>query len=205
MAKKDPRIDAYITKAQPFAQPILKHLRKLFHEGCPELVENIKWGHPAFEYKGLFGGLAAFKSHASFILWKGKLLKDPHNYLQERAMQGGDGMGNLGKITSLKDLPPDKIILDFIRQAKKLHDDGVKVPKPKKDKAEIEVPDYFISALKRSKKAFANFEAFPPSHKKEYVLWITEAKTEATREKRIETALEWIAEGKGRNWKYERK
>lgn len=203
--KNEPRVDAYISKAQPFAQPILKHLRKLFHQGCPELVENIKWGHPAFEYKGLFGGLAAFKSHASFILWKGKLLKDPHNYLQERAMQGGDGMGNLGKITSLKDLPPDKIILDFIRQAKKLHDDGVKVPKPKKEKAEIEVPDYFISALKRSKKAFANFEAFPPSHKKEYVLWITEAKTETTREKRIETALEWIVEGKDRNWKYKQK
>lgn len=206
MVKKDSRIDAYIAKAQPFAQPIIKHLRKLIHEGCPNVQETIKWGHPTFDYKGIFSRIAAFKNHAAFILWKGKLLNDPHNYLQERANQGGEAMGNLGRITSLKDLPPDKVILNFIKQAKKLHDEGVKLPvKPKKEKQELLVPDYFITALKRSKKALANFEEFSPSNKREYVLWITEAKTEATRKKRMETALEWIAEGKSHNWKYERK
>lgn len=123
MSATDPRIDTYIEKAQPFAQPIIIHLRNLIHKGCPEVQETIKWGHPTFDYKGIFAGIAAFKSHAAFILWKGKLLKDPKNYLQERANQGGEAMGNRRRITSLKDLPPDKVILDFIKQAKKLHDD----------------------------------------------------------------------------------
>jgi len=206
MVKKDPRIDTYIAKAQPFAQPILKHLRKLIHEGCPEVEETIKWGMPSFDYKGAFCSMAAFKQHAVFGFWKGTLIKDKHNFLQERANQGGEAMGNMGRVTSIKDLPPDEVIVDFVKQAKKLNDDGVKLPaRPKKAKAELVVPDYFISALKRSKKAWAVFETFSPSHKREYVEWVTEAKTESTREKRMETALEWIAEGKSRNWKYERK
>lgn len=201
----DLRIDAYIEKAKPFAQPVLIHLRNLIHKGCPEVQETIKWGHPTFDYKGIFAGMAAFKNHAAFVLWKSKLLKDPHNYLQERANQGGEAMGNLGKITSLKDLPPDKVILDFIKQAKKLHDAGVKIPtRSKKEKPPVVVPDYFIEVLKHDKKALANFHAFSTSHKREYVEWITEAKTQETREKRMETALEWIAQGKGRNWKYKK-
>lgn len=206
MEKRDLRIDAYIAKAQPFAQPVLKKLRTLIHEGCPEVKETIKWGMPSFEYKGPFCSFAAFKQHAVFGFWKGALIKDKNNFLKERASQGGEAMGNMGRVTSMDDLPPDKVILDFIKQAKKLNDDGIKLPsRAKKEKPPVVVPDYFITALKRSKKALANFEVFPPSHKREYVLWITEAKTEATREKRMETALEWIAEGKGKNWKYERK
>jgi len=206
MVKKDPRIDTYIAKAQPFAQPILKHLRKLIHEGCPEVEETIKWGMPSFDYKGAFCSMAAFKQHTVFGFWKRKLIKDKHNFLQERASQGGEAMGNMGRVTSIKDLPPDEVIVDFVMQAKKLNDDGVKLPaRPRKAKAELVVPDYFIKALKRSTKAWAVFEVFSPSHKREYIEWITEAKTESTREKRMETALEWIAEGKSRNWKYERK
>lgn len=205
MAAIDKRIDAYITKAQPFAQPILKHLRNLVHTGCPEVTETIKWGMPSFEYKGPFCGMASFKEHAVFLFWKSKLLKDPKGYIGERANQGGEAMGNLGRITSLKDLPPDSAILDFIRQSKKLNDDGIKIKKEVKPKKEIIVPDYFADAIRSNKKAFAVFHSGSYSFRKEYVEWVTEAKTEATREKRMNTAIEWIAEGKGRNWKYKKK
>jgi uncharacterized protein YdeI (YjbR/CyaY-like superfamily) len=205
MPKLDPRIDDYIAKAQPFAQPILKHLRHLIHQGCPEVQETIKWGMPSFDYKGSFCSMAAFKEHAVFGFWKGSLIKDKHNFLQERANQGGEAMGNMGRITSLENLPPDRVILDYLKQAKKLNDDGVKLKRVVKPKPELVIPDYFIEVLNSSKKALANFNAFSPSHKREYVMWITEAKTAETLERRMETALEWIEQGKGRNWKYERK
>lgn len=203
MGKKDKRIDAYIEKAQPFARPILTHLRKLIHQGNPEVEETIKWGMPSFDYKGPFCSMASFKQHAVFGFWKGRLIKDPHNFLQERSAQGGEAMGNMGKVSSLKDLPPDKIIIDFVKQAKKLNDEGVKLPaRPAKPKTELVIPDYFINALKKNKKALATYENFSYSNKKEYVLWVTEAKTEETRNSRLKTAIEWMSEGKPRNWKY---
>ncbi|MBS4029415.1 MAG: YdeI/OmpD-associated family protein [Ignavibacteriales bacterium] len=203
---RDKRIDAYITRSADFAKPILKHLREIVHKGCPEIVETIKWGMPSFDYKGPFCSMAAFKEHAVFGFWKYVLMNDPKNYLGERKNRGGEAMGNLGRITSLKDLPPDKVIIDFIKQAKKFNDDGIKLPaKPKKEKVELVIPDYFINALKKNKKALTVFENFSYSHKKDYLEWVTEAKTEETRNKRIATAVEWISEGKGRNWKYERK
>lgn len=205
MAKTDPRVDAYIAKSADFAKPILKHLRKLVHEACPDAQETIKWGFASFDYKGPFASMAAFKEHCVFGFWKYKLLKDPKGYLDERSNQGGEAMGNLGRITSMKDLPPDSVIISFIKQAKKLNDEGIKLPpREKKPPKELVVPDYFTSALKKNKKAQGVFDKFPPSHKKDYVEWITEAKTEETRNRRMTTALEWIAEGKGRNWKYER-
>ena len=206
MAKKDERIDEYIEKAQPFAQPVLKHLRELVHKGCPQVEETIKWGMPSFDYKGPFCSMASFKQHCVFGFWKSKLIKDPDNYLGEIKSHGGEAMGNLGRITSVKDLPPDKAMIDFIKQAKKLNDEGVKLaPRLTKERKELIIPDYFTNALKENKKAQTNFENFSYSHKKEYIEWITEAKTESTREKRMERAIEWIAEAKGRNWKYERK
>ncbi len=205
MVKKDKRVDAYIEKAQPFAKPILIHLRKLIHQGNPDVVETVKWGMPSFDYKGSFCSMASFKQHAVFGFWKGKLLKDPKNYLQERSAQGGDAMGNLGRITSVKDLPPDNVIIDFVRQARKLNDEGVKLPaRSVKPKTELVIPDYFLNALKKNKKALSTFENFSYSNKKEYVLWVTEAKTEDTRKSRLETAVEWMSEGKIRNWKYVR-
>jgi uncharacterized protein YdeI (YjbR/CyaY-like superfamily) len=204
MPKTDKRIDAYIEKAQPFAQPILKHLRKLIHEGNPEVEETIKWGMPSFDYKGPFFSMAAFKQHAVFGFMKSELIKDPKGYLQERKAQGGEAMGHGGRIESLKDLPPDKVMLDFIKQAKKLNDEGVKLPRKIKPKVELVVPDYFMAAIKRNKAALKTFENFSTSQKREYVDWITEAKTDATREKRMDTAVEWMAEGKIRNWKYVR-
>lgn len=203
MAKKDKRVDAYIDKAQPFAQPILKHLRKLVHEACPEIEENIKWSFISFDYKGILCSMASFKQHVAFGFWKATLLKDPKGYLQEGTKAGGSAMGNLGRITSIEDLPADKIIIDFLKQAKKLNDEDVKLPaKTKAAVKELAPPDYFLKELKKSKKAFSNFEAFSPGKKKEYIEWITEAKTDATLEKRMATAVEWISEGKSRNWKY---
>jgi uncharacterized protein YdeI (YjbR/CyaY-like superfamily) len=203
MGNKDKRIDSYIEKAQPFAKPILKKLRDLVHKGNPEVEETIKWGMPSFDYKGPFCSFASFKEHAVFGFWKYMLIKDPKGYLQEIRNKGGDAMGNLGRITSLKDLPPDKVMLDFIKQAKKLNDEGVKLPpKPKRPQPELVIPKYFTDELKKNKKAFEAFNSSSYSHKKEYVEWVTEAKTEATREKRIATTIEWLTEGKSRNWKY---
>lgn len=205
MGKTDSRIDAYIKKAEPFAQPILIHLRELVHKGCPEVEENIKWGMPSFEYKGPYFGMASFKKHCAFGFWKAKLLKDPKKYLGIRANEGGEAMGNFGRVEKLKDLPPDKVMLDFFKQAKKLNDEGIKLPKKTVAKKELKTPPYFLEALKKNKQAKMVFEEFSPSHKREYVEWITEAKTEATRDKRMAQAIEWMAEGKPRNWKYMRK
>jgi hypothetical protein len=120
MGKKDPRIDAYIAQSADFTKPVLKHLRKLVHQACPDAEETIKWSFASFDYKGPFCSMASFKQHCVFGFWKSKLLMDPGNYLGERFNQGGEAMGNMGRITSLKNLPPDRVILNFIKQAKKL-------------------------------------------------------------------------------------
>ncbi|HSW73113.1 MAG TPA: YdeI/OmpD-associated family protein [Chlamydiales bacterium] len=193
-------ISEYIEKAKPFAKPILEHIRSLVHKVCPEVVEEIKWGFPSFNYKGLFCGMAAFKEHCTFGFWKGALMKDPEKILENK----DKAMGHLGRITGLEDLPSDKILISYLKEAMRLNDEGIKVPKRKPAaKEELEVPVFFIKALKKNSGAYKNFEEFSYSKKKEYVEWITEAKQEATREKRIQTAIEWIQEGKSRNWKYE--
>ena len=203
MPKLDKRVDAYIAKSADFAQPILKHLRKLIHEACPEVEETIKWSFPCFDYKGPFCSMAAFKQHCTFGLWKAALIPDPKGILSEKKT---DAMGSLGRITGFKDLPSDKVIIGFIKAVKKLNDDGIKLPAKKPAaKKELIIPDYLIKAIKKNKKAFFVFDEFSPSHKREYVEWITEAKTEETRTKRIETMMEWLVEGKSRNWKYHSK
>ncbi len=206
MASFDKRIDEYIAKAQPFAQPIMKKLRMLVHKANPEVTETIKWGMPSFDYKGAYFSFAAFKQHCAGGFWKSKLINDPQGYLSERKNQGGEAMGNLGRITSLKDLPPDDVMIDFFVQAKKLNDEGVKVEKKKPaPKKELTVPKDLAALLNKNKKAKMIFEEFAPSHRREYIMWIEEAKTEETRSKRLATTVEWCAEGKSRNWKYERK
>ncbi|MES1226530.1 MAG: YdeI/OmpD-associated family protein [Bacteroidota bacterium] len=199
MPTKDKRVDAYIAKSADFAKPVMIHLRELIHKTCPEVVETIKWGMPSFEYKGPFCGFAAFKQHCAFGFWKASLMKEPA--LMESAKEE-TAMGHLGKITSLKDLPSDKKLISYLKEAMKLNDDGVKVVRVVKPKKEIAVPKYFTDALKKNKKAFSTFENFSPSCRREYLEWITEAKTEETRNKRMTQAIEWMAEGKQRNWKY---
>lgn len=198
MPHTEPRIDAYIAKSADFAKPILAHLRKLVHKACPEVTETIKWGMPFFEYKGPLCNMAAFKAHCAFGFWKAALMEDPKGLLKD------DAMGSMGKITSVKDLPSDAVLLGFLKAAKQLNDNNIKpATRTRKPVKEIATPDYIVAALKKNKKALATFDAFSPSHRKEYITWITEAKTEATREKRIATMLEWLAEGKQRNWKYQ--
>jgi uncharacterized protein YdeI (YjbR/CyaY-like superfamily) len=199
----DSRVDAYIEKKADFAKPILTHLRKLIHKACPDVEETVKWGMPFFDYKGSpVCCIAGFKEHCAFTFWKAKLMKDPEGILQVAEKHA---MGNFDRITSLKDLPSDKILTAYIKEAAKLNEEEIKLP-PRKKAAPVglEIPVDFSAALKKNKQAETFFENFPPGKRNEYIQWITEAKTEATKIKRIETAVEWIAEGKARNWKYEK-
>ncbi|NIG56589.1 hypothetical protein F3J22_24130 [Chitinophaga sp. Cy-1792] len=200
----DARIDAYIEKAADFAQLVLVHFRALVHKAFPEVTETIKWGFPHFEHNGsILCSIAAFKQHCAVNIWKAPLMADPDNILTPT---GETAMGHLGKITSLKDLPKDKILEKYLKEAARLIDDGAKAPKKVKAPAPpAEAPDDLMAALKKNKAALQTFEDFSNSNKKEYISWITEAKTTATRESRISTAVEWMAEGKIRNWKYLKK
>lgn len=201
MATTDARIDAYIAKSAPFAQPILTHLRKLVHKACPQAEEKMKWSMPHFDYKGeMMCSMAAFKQHCSFGFWKAALMKDPALMATAKSEVA---MGHLGRITSLKELPSDKQMIAYIKEAMKLNDEGIKVAKEKPAASkEMKTPADLMTALRKNKKALANFEKYPPSHKKEYILWIEEAKREETRAKRIQQTVELVAEGKQRNWKY---
>lgn len=202
----NPRIDDYIAKAKPFAKPILIHLRGLIHATIPEITENIKWSFTAFDYKGPLCTMAAFKEHVAFGFWKHVLLEDPNSYLQPSTQHGGNAMGHLGRITSLKSLPPDKIICNFLIQAKQLNDDGIKLPsRPKKTNAPMVIPEDFQQQLQLHPLASKGFEKLSASHQREYLEWICEAKMQTTRERRIKQTLQWLEEGKSRNWKYERK
>jgi len=198
---RDSRIDTYIAKAQPFAQPVLEHLRELIHAACPGVEETMKWSFPHFMYKGaILASMASFKQHMAFGFWKASIMNDPHNIL---TITDRDAMGHMGQIRSLKDLPKDKILKEYIKQAAKLNEQGIKIERAKPAaKKELEVPDYFMKAIKKNKAALKTFEAFSTSNKREYVEWITEAKTDDTRDKRMTQAIEWMAEGKVRNWKY---
>ncbi len=205
MPARDPRIDAIIENAQPFARPILRHLRKLVHRACPGVSETLKWGMPSFEYKGSFFGMAAFKKHCAAWFRKRALIDDPKGYLSRNKNAGGDSMGNFGRITSLDALPPDTVIIGFLKQARRLNDDGARVVRSPSAKKPVRLPAPLKAALVRDKKARAAFDAFPPSHRREYADWVADAKTEATRDKRIQTTLSWLREGKSRNWKYTQK
>lgn len=195
MAKKDPRIDAYISKSAAFARPILKHLRALVHEGCPDVEETMKWSVPHFDYEGPLAGVAAFKAHCAFGFWKGSLI----------VPGSAEAMGQFGRIEKLSDLPKDKVLLGYVKKAARLNEDGVKVERPpKRPKKDIPMPADLASALKKNAKARATYEGFSPSHRREYLVWITEAKTDATRTRRLDTAIEQMSEGKPRHWKYQR-
>lgn len=198
MGKRDRRIDAYIVKAAPFARPILEHLRELVHETCPEVEETLKWSMPSFMHHGILCGMGAFKSHATFGFWKGSLIVDP------KTSKNYEAMGQFGRITRVADLPPKKALAGYIRQAMKLNEDGITVPKAQpRSKTPVVVPADFKAALAKSAKAKKAFEAFPSSQRREYVEWITGAGQAATRERRLATSIEWLAAGKRRNWKYE--
>jgi uncharacterized protein YdeI (YjbR/CyaY-like superfamily) len=197
MGTTDKRVDAYIAKSADFAKPILTHIRAVVHETCPDVEETMKWNFPHFVYKGMLCSMASFKEHCAFGFWNRQLVTgDPADAERE------GGMGQFGRLTKMSDLPSKKILAGYIKKAMTLNEQGVKPARPTKPKKELVVPEYFIAALHKNKKALAVFERFPPSHKREYVEWVTEAKGEDTRNRRLAQAVEWIAEGKQRNWKY---
>jgi len=194
----DPRVDAYIANAAPFAQPILRHMRTLVHETLPEAEEAIKWGMPHFTLGGKnVAGMAAFKAHCAFMI-------------HGEGRQGGDengGMGSFGKIASLGDLPPDAEIAAKLGQAADRIAGGGSAAKRRArpaPKPEIAMPGDFARALAADAKAAATFDGFPPGARRDYLEWIVEAKRDETRAKRIAQAIEWLAEGEKRNWKYEK-
>ncbi len=195
MRNASPQVDAYIAKAAPFARPILTKIRKLFHRACPEIEETIKWGCPGFEHHGMLGGMAAFKQHATFGLWRQDALHDPHRLFKSRSPMGA-------RVLDVAQLPPDRVLLSYIRAAAKLNEQGPPArPKPR-PRPPVKVPADLAAALRKNRKALSAFEAFPPSHKREYVEWIVEAKLPETRARRLATAIGWMGRGKSRNWKY---
>lgn len=199
MPTPDPRIDTYIEKSAEFAQPVLVHLRGLIHKACPDIKETLKWSMPSFEHKGIVCGFAAFKKHVTFMFWKQSLLET------DAFPKNKTAMGSFGRITSLKDLPSDKVMIGLIHQAVELNEKGIKTAKkPAVIKKELIIPEDLTQELSKNKKAKSHFDGFSYSKKKDYVEWITGAKSEATRIKRLATTIEWVAEGKGRNWKYEK-
>jgi len=196
MPTTDPRVDAYIARANDFAKPILERIREMVHEACPNVVETIKWSSPFFDYNGqMMCAMAAFKEHCSIIFWKASLIEGvPPN--------GDKSRGSFGRITSVKELPSRKQFTGFIKAAMALNDAGVTVKRPKTPKPEAKVPQELAAALKKNKRAATVFANFPPGQRREYCDWIDEAKREETKAKRVAQAVEWIAEGKTRNWKY---
>lgn len=200
MGKKDPRVDAYIAKSADFAQPILKHIRKLVHRADPDIEETVKWGMPSFNRAGIVCGMAAFKQHCAFGFWKGKLILDAHGRRVD------DAMGNFGRIISLKDLPSDAKLVGYIRKAVKLNLEGRKVPGRARRKARPRhVPADLSKAFEAAPKAAAVFKGLSTSHRNEYVEWITGAKQAATRRKRLATTIQWLSAGKNFNWRYEKR
>lgn len=195
--KTDPRIDAYIERQADFAKPILEHLRAIVHEGCPECEETLKWSSPSFVYKGkILAGFAAFKGHASFGFWSGSQVVDTSG-------KAATAMGQFGRLTSVDDLPDRQTLIDLTRKAKGLIDEGVKPVRNKHEKPPFTVPQDMRAAIDGNPAAKRTFDGFPPSAQRDYVEWITEAKRDETRSKRLAQAIEWLAEGKRRNWKYE--
>jgi uncharacterized protein YdeI (YjbR/CyaY-like superfamily) len=196
MASHDPRIDAYIDQAPEFARPILRELRARVHATCPDTVETLKWRTPAFEHAGLLAGMAAFKAYCSFAFWKEQLLrKDP-------ALAAV--LDRCGKMTAVTDLPARPAFAKALRRAAQLNSDGVAVPKGRQaPKPAIAMPREFARALAANKQAKASFDGFSPSHKREYLEWIVDARKDETRARRIEQAIAWLTQGKHRNWRYE--
>ncbi len=187
MAGRDPRIDAYIAKAAPFARPVLRHVQELVHQGCPEVEETRNGACRISSITESCWAWRHSRSHCSIGFWKGELI------MGKRAGSDG-GMGHFGRVASLKDLPPDRHFIEYVRKAADL--------KPKSARRELTIPEYFRTALRRNKKAAVTFNGFSYTNKKEYLEWITEAKREETRSKRLQTAIAWMAQGKPRNWKY---
>jgi uncharacterized protein YdeI (YjbR/CyaY-like superfamily) len=201
MAQFNPEVDEYIAKSAEFAKPILEHLREIIHDTCPDVQEVVKWGYPHFDYKDdMMCILGSFKSHCSFSLYKAELMSDPKII---ESVKAGKRMGYMDKVKSLSELPSKEVLVAYVQEAMVLNEKGIKKERPKSDKPKVlEMPDSFREQLEANPKAREVFESKSDSFRKEYLVWIIDAKTDATRQKRIDQSLEWIAEGKSRFWQY---
>lgn len=195
MANFDKRIDNYIQKSEPFAQPILMHLRKLVHKACPDVTETIKWGMPYFEYKGMLCNMAAFKHHCAFGFWKAALMKDAAMLIENN----GKAMGHAGKITSLKELPQDRVMIERIHEAIRLNEEGINLPDRNRSTIEVIVPEVLSRELRKRRNAFNTFNKLPASHRKEYVDWVNESKTQDTKQRRCEKVVEMLLHPKSKS------
>ncbi len=199
-AHTDPRVDAKIEAAAAFAQPILRHVRALVHKACPAAEETIKWSMPCFTHHGILCMMASFKAHCAVVFWHDGMKA----VLGADGEKAGDAMGSMGRITNMADLPSDAAMIRYIKQAAVLNASGTpaRAKAKSKPKSADVVPAELVAALKKNAKAAATFAKFSPSNRREYIEWISEAKREETKAKRLATTLEWLAEGKSRNWKY---
>ena len=197
MGTRDPRIDAYIENSARFARPILAHIREIVHEACPDVEETMKWSFPHFMHHGTLCSMASFKAHCAFGFWKSSLVMDGPG--DETAM------GQFGRITSVKDMPGKRLMVAYVKKAAKLNVDGVKAPRATKARVPrpLDIPSDLAAALEAHRAALDTFDAFSPSHKREYVEWITEAKREETRKKRLAQTIAMLSEGKTRHWNYQ--
>ena len=202
---RDARFDAYIVKAPEYARPILEHVRDLMHKAHPEVVETMKWQHPFFTHANgkIIASIGAFKEHCRFGIWHAEAAAA----IRLAAGHGSNERGSVVKVRSLKDLPPQKVLLaSFKKAAEAAADRKTKLPRKEYQtpKPPLAVPADLTAALRKNKSAQKTFDGFSPSSKREYVEWIIGAKQDETRQRRLVQAVEWMAEGKSRNWKYER-
>ncbi len=200
---KNAVVDAYIARAPQFARAVIEHFRDIVHETCPEVEEGMKWGRPAFLREGrLMALVGAFQAHCAVAFWHPEM----NRILKEEGRLGEEGMGSLGKVRGVKDLPAKKDLARYLREAWRLAAEapaGAARRKGTAPKKPIEAPEDFAAALEKNAAAKRAFGSFAPGQQREYIEWILEAKRDETRRKRIATAVEWLAEGKRRNWRYE--
>lgn len=197
MGHRDPRVDTYIANAAEFARPVLSYLRDTVHACCPDVEEAIKWGAPHFLYRGMCCHMAAFKQHCAFGFWKGALFVAGSRH--------DEALGQFGRIASIEDAPPRKLLCGYIRQAMQFNESGTRPVRPAgtaRPRPPAQLPDDLAAALKKNRKAAAAFAAFIPSQQREYIEWIDEARRGETRIRCLAQTIEWVAEGKPRNWKY---
>jgi hypothetical protein len=198
MPSRDPRIDAYIAAAQPAAQPMLKEIRAAVHAACPDVEETIKWRTPTFAHKGIMLGMASFKKHTTMGFWKSKLMRERLSAADQQALE------QAGQVAIGDQLPNRAALVRLVKVAAAINEEGLVQPRAMRKRPVRPTPAYLTAALRKNAKARANFAVLPPSHRREYIDWLVDAKQDATRQRRLAQAIDWIAAGKARNWKYER-
>jgi hypothetical protein len=187
------QINQYMAELPEWQRRMLVRLRQLIHEAAPEVEEAWRWDKPHFDNAGIMVGLCAFKEHVAVWFHKGALLKDTKKLFEATARTEEKGM------RAYKLHEGDKIneaaFLDLVKQAVAVNDKGTKLREAKPTKKALVVPEDLEQVLRKDPTAWANWEAFPVGHRRAYVEWVTDARQEETRKRRIAQSLEKIREG----------